>query len=191
VWRWTATGGIVALDDQLVLGKQLYFSGTSRRYLSADGNIIVVERFDSPGVYRWTEGDGFQMLPVPSGNARRVVDMTPDGKWVLGRSEQPFTAWLWSEATGTRTLTDILIAQGDGPSIAGWTGINGYGISADGRAIAGTGINPDGFREAFVIYLVPEPTSAALGLLALACFFCFRAVRNRRTNIPITTGPER
>ncbi len=54
---------------------------------------------------------------------------------------------------------------------AGWTLTTATAISADGLTIAGTGLNPDGFQEAWVAH-VPEPASVALlplaiGILAL------------------------
>ena len=44
---------------------------------------------------------------------------------------------------------------------AGWTLLEASGVSADGRTIVGTGINPDGNREAWMVTLdnVPEPSA--------------------------------
>jgi hypothetical protein len=86
-----------------------------------------------------------------------------------------------------------MISQGLGVIITGWkigegnqTGsANVYPtISADGRAIAMAGINPQGFIEGWVAYLdplvVPEPPGATLGLLALACLAYSRRAASRK-----------
>jgi hypothetical protein len=118
--------------------------------------------------------------------------MTPDGKWILGQSWVTYDGsvesagklvpWLWSNETGVVNLLAVFEQQGLGPSIAGWKslwhGISNFGrISADGRAIIGSGFNSDGFLEGWVAYLdpiaIPEPTTAALGVLTFACFGLF------------------
>jgi uncharacterized membrane protein len=152
LWRWTADSGFVVLDeatpDTSYDGPCTY----ANRWLSADGRVLVGERTRNGvgEVYRWTPESGFVVLNAPG----CVHDMTPDGTWVLGYSTGQ-DAWLWSEATGTRRLTDILIEQGDGSAIEEWTSGGGQRISADGRAIAGTWRNAHGRLEAFVAYLNP------------------------------------
>jgi hypothetical protein len=158
LWRWTSDARLVVLDegtpDTSYFGPSTY----ADRNVSTDGRVIAGGRFRNGRheAYRWTEEGGFVVLSATaSPNGTNVFDMTPDGKWVVGLTDG-FGAWLWSEPTGTRLLTDILIEQGDGPNIQGWTKGAGFRISADGRAIAGTWINPDGFDEAFVAYLDPQ-----------------------------------
>jgi hypothetical protein len=212
VWRWTEETGLVVLEEGTPeKGFQEQRLGVGQ-LLSADGSVMVGERRSPDGgqseAFRWTAETGFQQLPAPPGRLyASVKDMTPDGKWVFGQSwtNPDFVTptldrvvpWLWSEETGTLNLLEVFESQGLGPSIAGWESLwhnaaNFGRISADGRAIIGSGINPDGFLEAWVAYLdpvvVPEPTSAALAMLALAwcCLRC--ATRGCRARFTLCSG---
>jgi uncharacterized membrane protein len=205
LWRWTNETGLVVLNEGTT---ELNFVEQPTRvgqWLSADGSVLVGER-RSPDegqaeAYRWTEETGFQLIPtLPGRPFASVRDMTPDGKWIMGQSWAnpgdelaPYTLtrqvpWLWSQETGTLNLLDVFKGQGLGPNIEGWEslwrgGANWGRISANGRAILGTGVNPEGFVEGWVAYLdpiaIPEPPSAALGLLAVAC--CSLSVRSARS----------
>jgi hypothetical protein len=88
-----------------------------------------------------------------------------------------------------RRLSDVLISGG-ATGLAGWTLMDATGISADGSTIAGTGINPSGKMEAFVVTTsgqmeaafatIPEPSTTVLttlGAAGLAAAFA----RRRRT----------
>jgi uncharacterized membrane protein len=195
LWRWTEETGLVVLEEgtpEKRFQEQRYGVG---QLLSADGSVLVGDRRSADGgqseAYRWTTETGFQQLPTLSGRPYAAVrDITPDGIWVFGQSwTNPgdnllsptldrLVPWLWSEETGTLNLLEIFKNQGLGPSIEGWEslwdgGANFGRISANGRAIIGTGRNPEGFLEGWVAYLdpitSPEPTGAALALLALPC----------------------
>jgi hypothetical protein len=64
---------------------------------------------------------------------------------------------------------DVVLA-GVGIDLTGWTLTHVNGISADGNTIAGLGINPSGFSEAWVA-TIPEPSTGLLfgfGLVGLA-----------------------
>jgi uncharacterized membrane protein len=205
LWRWTKATGLVVLEEGT---PELNFIGQPPRvgkWLSADGKALVGERRSADGgqseAYRWTDETGFELFPTLPGRPNAAVrDITPDGKWVFGQcwanpgdNFAPYTLtrqvpWLWSEETGTLNLLDVFEGQGLGASIAGWESLwygnaNWGRISADGRAIIGSGYNPEGFPEAWVAYLdpiaVPEAPSAAFGMLALACCsFPFRCARS-------------
>ena len=54
-----------------------------------------------------------------------------------------------------------------GVDLTGWQLASALGISADGNAIAGYGINPSGQTEAFIA-VIPEPGTALLMGLGLA-----------------------
>jgi hypothetical protein len=193
LWRWTKGTGLVVLETgtpEKSFRDHSDISGLGQ-WLSADGSVIVGVRRAINGsnaeVYRWTEATGLEILPNFAGYPNMALrDMTPDGKWLFGQSwitydgsvesAGKFVPWLWSEETGLRNLLEVFEDQGLSPSINGWKSLwdaaaNWGRISADGRAIIGSGVNPDGYVEAWVAYLdplaVPEPTAAALALLAL------------------------
>ena len=76
-----------------------------------------------------------------------------------------------------RLLQDVLAARGF--ALSGWTLLEAQGISADGTALTGTGINPAGRIEAWyasfdvpaggvsIAAVVPEPSARALGMIGL------------------------
>ncbi|MCA9262190.1 MAG: hypothetical protein KDA60_00015 [Planctomycetales bacterium] len=189
LWRWTEETGVVILEvGRADLNFQLSRDDRySQQWLSADGSVLVGDILalddEFRSVYRWTKSVGLQMLPkLPGYSHATALDMSPDGKWVFGQSYSlPFvngdvTPWLWSDETGLVNVLDLFEVQGLGPDIEGWDqlwgqrpNLGGYGqISADARAIIGSGINPDGVFEGWVAYLdpivVPEPAGAVLAL---------------------------
>jgi uncharacterized membrane protein len=192
LWRWTAETGAVVLQDPTT---DMQFRQYAT-HLSADGSIITGERqrpnSNNFQAYRWTAGKGFETLLLPGYASSSSYDITPDGKWILGAGWLPTDSslpvaqlMLWSEDTGSISLRDVFERQGLAEITASWATLdNTYffdlpQISADGRTITGTGINPVGHPEAWVAYLdpivsVPEPTSArvlcviALGILMLS-----------------------
>lgn len=151
---WTLAG------TRTILGKlQPDDSNASASALSADGAVVVGNSYDSasqPRMFRWTLGSGMQPVPgVPtdvtasfasavSGDGRVIV-----GYWSRGASN---SAVIWDEARGMRPLAQAL-ANEYGLTLAGWTLQQANAVSADGRVIAGTGLNPQGELEAWVVRL--------------------------------------
>jgi hypothetical protein len=177
LWRWTEENGIEIVAQGTVERRfTAKPSGTTGRWLSSDGSVLVGDFRSADGrqseVYRWTEASGFEVLPGIEGRPNASVkDITPDGKWVFGRTWTDdnlghLVPFLWSEETGALNLHDVFQDQGLGPAIEGWDltknlGVQGA-ISADGRAIIGAGINPDGQIEGWVAYLDPISVEASL-----------------------------
>jgi probable HAF family extracellular repeat protein len=196
-FRWTQSGGMEGLGflDGL--------TASQATAVSADGSAVVgvahKARSDpfmwpqeSIGVaFRWTESDGMVPLEVywedtpdgrviVGGGLSRAQGVSGDGSIIVGATRfgdeftDPAEAFIWTEADGMRSLQDFLVAE-CGLDLTGWTLTDASGISADGLTIVGTGINPDGFDEAWIA-TVPEP--AALLLLA-ACWAML--LRRRRS----------
>jgi hypothetical protein len=104
-----------------------------------------------------------------------ALGVSGDGSVVVGKGADASGrgAFIWSAATGMKSLRDVLINEhGLGAALAGWTLDEATGISSDGLVIAGYGCNPQGLTEAWVVNLrppvpepVPEPASAALAAL--------------------------
>ena len=102
-----------------------------------------------------------------------------DGSTVVGQatSASGTEAFIWDSTHGMRSLQEVLITDfGLGLELAGWQLQEARGISANGLALAGFGINPLGQTEAWVVNLsteVPEPSTFILlgtGLVGLAAY---------------------
>ncbi|MCA9262728.1 MAG: hypothetical protein KDA60_02720 [Planctomycetales bacterium] len=201
LWRWTEESGLVALEE--ATPGWHFERNSNRRGISTDGSVLVGALRSNDGesvsAFRWTETHGIELLPGISGYSHSAVkDLTPDGKWLFGQSwTTPFNPgevvpWLWSEDTGSLNLLDIFEQQGLGPEMEDWTSLwdvgSGYGqISADGQAVIGSGMNPEGRLEAWVVYLdpiaVPEPSTAILLTTLLLPVFASRRTLRREVNI--------
>ncbi|CAK9078657.1 PEP-CTERM sorting domain-containing protein [Durusdinium trenchii] len=159
-FRWTSSGGMVGLGDLPGGG----FS-SSAQSVSADGAVVVGWGDSASGqeAFRWTSGSGMVGLGyLPGGFSSQAYGVSGDGSIVVGRSftSQGREAFLWDDDNGMRNLKDILTLD-YGLDLTGWTLDEARGITADGRAIVGTGTNPNGRSEAWVA-VVPEPSSFVL-----------------------------
>ncbi|MES2631754.1 MAG: PEP-CTERM sorting domain-containing protein [Pseudomonadota bacterium] len=127
--------------------------------LSADGLIaagVSGGSLNPPRMFRWATGPGMTAIPgTPSDvTAMNVRALSANGAvlvggWTRGGVE---SAVIWDEARGLRTLAQALTDERR-LTLAGWTLQRANAISADGRAIAGTGINPQGLVEGWIVRL--------------------------------------
>ncbi len=60
---------------------------------------------------------------------------------------------IWSESEGLRNLQQVLSENGMETDLEGWGLYSALDVSADGRHIVGTGYNPSGTLEAFLVRL--------------------------------------
>jgi hypothetical protein len=123
--------------------------GSSESTLSAP-NISAREAF------RWTLESGLVPLGGLDGGyfSSIAYDLSGDGSLIIGesRTDSGSEAFIWDETNGMRNLQAVL--EGDfGLDISGWTLRAALGISENGRAIVGVGINPSGFTEAWIAFL--------------------------------------
>ena len=171
-FRWTPDMGMVGLGD---LPGGFYGSGANA--ISSDGKAVVGSgRSDLSGfsieAFRWTEEQGIQPLgDLPGGSfTSEAYGVSSDGAVVFGTSERDdgFRAFAWDEQHGMRDFQEILISEfALGAELTGWSFTIASDISADGLSIVGSGINPDGNGEAYLVRLdrpltAPEPSSLAL-----------------------------
>ncbi|MCO6045112.1 PEP-CTERM sorting domain-containing protein [Aeoliella sp. ICT_H6.2] len=151
--------------------------------VSANGQVIVGRSGSSIGTqaFRWTEEDGMVGLGGLSGGTFSIAeDANFNGSIIVGRagSSTFFDPFIWDETHGMRNLESLLRDEyGLADVLAGWDLQVATAISDNGRVIIGNGINPDGYVEAWRVELVPEPSSLALGALALAAFACRQRFR--------------
>lgn len=129
--------------------------------------------------WRWTAETGVQSLGLVRGlrggqvdGQHYATDVSDDGSVVVGQvtmfvlGEQ--SAWIWTSERGTaELLQDYLQRTGDAATrsmvcpgkqssvvpCAGWKLWNIAAVSNDGTKLVGTGANPDGFFEAFLVEL--------------------------------------
>ena len=167
---WTQAAGMIGLGN-LIGGGNI-----SEAYDVSDDGSIIVGRADSDlgrDAFRWTNETGMLSLnDDPRDVTARIANaVSGDGSVIVGfgtNTSDTSTAFIWDEASGVRSLQDVLSSLD--LDLEGWTLQEAQGISADGLTIVGWGINPDGFKEAWVA-TVPEPGTGllvAFGLVALA-----------------------
>lgn len=177
-FRWTPESGMVglgAIDPEYFISEAtavsnngLWTVGTSQTPINGGSSHAT------QGVLWTPEGDIVQLgWPVEALHKNTWVrDVTNDGSMVIGNvtGVREGNAFLWTPDDGMRLLHQVLLEDYGLDTLAmGWRLNNVSGISPDGLTIVGTGRNPEGFGEPFVIRL-PTPGSLApllaAGLLA-------------------------
>jgi uncharacterized membrane protein len=115
---------------------------------------------------------------LPGGEARSEArGVSADGSVIVGRafSDAGSEAVIWTESGGLQRLSDVLTTGGI--DLTGWTLIEAFAVSADGRTIAGVAGNSENRQEAFIAR-IPEPSASLLGVGTLVAFI-LRRVRGR------------
>lgn len=161
---WTAVAGMVELPP---LNGAL---GASARGISADGAVVVgVSRLsDVPPPVGLDQATAWVLgQPHSLGNTPRN-ELIPnfanaasgDGSVIVGAGSErvgfgpgPLQAFVWTPRQGMRVLRDVLVKRGLGGALRGWRLEDATGVSADGTAIVGVGVNPKGQPEAFLASL--------------------------------------
>jgi probable HAF family extracellular repeat protein len=163
-FRWTEGTGMVGLGD-LAGGS---FSSTAAG-ISADGSVVVGRGTSALGqeAFRWTEGGGMDPLgDLPGGLFSSSASAASiDGSIIVGSGTTALgsEAFVWDAIHGMRNLKGVLESD-FGLDLTGWTLRFATGISADGTAIVGDGIDPDGHNIAWV-FRTRVPDSGGTGLL--------------------------
>jgi probable HAF family extracellular repeat protein len=131
--------------------------------VSGDGSVVVgysSHSTSSNQAFRWTEATGMQglgFLPGPVEGYSEAHAVSADGSVIVGSSEEAF---VWDAGHGMGSLRDVLDRAG--ADVSGWRLGSAYAISADGLAIAGSGLNPSGQTEAWVaVFAEPIPPQCA------------------------------
>lgn len=158
-FRWTQADGIVGLGD---LGGTLPFAVSEAYGISADGNVVVGgarDGADQDQAFRWTSAGGMEGIGIlPGETINAAGDASADGSVIVGIARGFFTdrdtAFIWTRDAGLRNLKDVL--QDDYQlDLSGWTLVAATAVSDDGQTVAGYGVGPSGFQEAWVATLGP------------------------------------
>jgi uncharacterized membrane protein len=195
-FRWTSAGTVA-------LGTLTGGQGRSGALaVSPDGSVIVgyssSATFRSP--FRWVQGQGMQELGMPAGATDgRALALNPDGSVVAGFywANNADHAFIWDQAHGTRDLQLVLEQQGSSGELLQWSLQRATGVSADGRSIAGYGIDPQGRTQAFLARIgLPcyancdaSTTPPVLNVLDFNCFINRFIAGDSWANCDDSTGP--
>jgi probable HAF family extracellular repeat protein len=134
------------------------FGGTysSANGVSADGSVVVGYSGLASGGYRafrWSNGVMANLGTANGGTNSYGTAVSADGSVVVGASNttsnSAYRAMRWTAATGMRLIGDLLTASG--VNTTGWVLTVANGVSGDGSVIAGTGTNPSGNTEAWIV----------------------------------------
>lgn len=159
-FHWTAATGMLSLG--LTPGD----TSSDARSVSRDGKVVVGQVSGPTGAFasRWTAASGLVRLPqVPGAQISGAVATSGDGKVAVGFANLSgeLATWLWSEADGTRLISEILAAQG--VDLSGWYLEYVSAISADGKTILGSGNAPGVGRTGWLVTLPERLTNRPAG----------------------------
>ena len=156
-FRWE--NGVASFLGDLPGGR---YSSVARA-VSADGLVVVGSSNSGKNcdedrctdeAYRWEDGVMMGLgRTEPQFSGSEALDVSADGSVIVGVL-RGFSAFIWDEANGMRSLQSVLIDD-FGLDLTGWTLRTATGISADGLAIVGVGFNPDGLPEGWIAVLPP------------------------------------
>lgn len=168
-FRWDEVAGIAGLG-YLAGGEPFSVANA----VSGDGSVIIGQSSSLLGTetFRWTADGGMVGLGDLDGGDFESdgLAVSSNGNVIVGQGTTATgaAAFMWTPDRGMRLLEDVLITD-YGLDLTGWSLTTATGISADGKTIVGTGINPAGVQEAFVA-VVPEPSTFAMAVLGMALF---------------------
>ena len=123
---------------------------------SSDGSVAVGQAFMPPfslSAFRWTAAGGMEAVGPESSDCRACnADGTVVGGSRFNFGTAGLIAWIRVGDAPWSDLKDYLIAeQGLGAQLEGWRLETVQDISADGRTIVGSGFNPEGCEQGFLV----------------------------------------
>ena len=182
-FRWTELSGMVGLGG---LSDADYDSEAID--VSADGSVIVgiADFEDGEQAFHWTQENGMVGLGfVPTSPVfSRPNAVSGNGEIIIGRyGENRNRSFIWDKVNDMQDLETFLIENFElGEALAGWQLNDANDISADGTSIVGSGINPDGRQQSWLVRFdsplnVPEPSCVSLFLVCLSLLYINRPRR--------------
>jgi len=166
-FRWTSGTGMVGLG--YLSGTRSSFHDSYADWVSSDGSIIVGESKNDDGndeAFRWTESTGMVGLGMlPERSESRALAASSNASVIVGKADGTCLdfaspcltkAFIWDEVHGMRDLKHVLVSD-FGLALTSWTLELAEDISEDGLTIVGTGTNPDGNSEGWIVTLPHYP----------------------------------
>lgn len=156
---WSEARGLTGLGD--VPGGMFYAIAWA---ISANGSTVGGAARTTFGsndeAFLWSESDGFVRPDTLHGMGftNTFEAVTGDGRIAVGSSW--IGAVVWDATNGLRFLEDVLVTD-FGLDLAGWRLWSANDITPDGRVLVGTGTNPAGMGEAWIVRLPDSITRAA------------------------------
>jgi probable HAF family extracellular repeat protein len=161
--RWQDGASSLALGDFSSCGGDL--RGGNGLAISRDGKVLIGVAYPKGGscvfydeafdAFRWTAERGLEQLERPNGfGGSRPEAISADGALIGGSSRinDESVGYLWNQFGRAWKASDVLSAQG--ADISHWKSILSInGVSDNGLALAGIGLNIDGKEEAFLAHL--------------------------------------
>jgi probable HAF family extracellular repeat protein len=151
-FRWTAEEGMVDLGSvpNCAIPNQSPPQHDAFA-ISSDGKVIAGRvqncSFGNTRSWSWTALGGFVLLPGLHGPSA----ISSDGSVIAGRDRDGAAA-VWNARSGTRPFQDVLTRE-FGLDLSGWELTNINGVSDDGTVYVGSGKNPGGLGEAWIVSL--------------------------------------
>lgn len=154
-FRWDAINGLIGVGD--LAGGEV----RSRAVGVSDDGAVVTGTGSSASfgseAFRWTAATGIVGLgTLPGGSRSEGTQVSGDGSTILGSTDQG--AFIWSQSSGMRKLSDVL-AAGGAVNLSGWNLDDILDVSYDGTRILGRG-NKGLFLADLVADPVPVPPEA-------------------------------
>ena len=149
---WTPASGRVLLGD--LAGGSVQ---SSPQAVSADGLVVVGYSSSTLGseAFRWVNGVMTGMGDLPGGVVgSNALDISDDGSIIVGTGTTALgsEAFFWNGGS-MFNLREVLAAK-LGVPLENWRLTAAAGVSADGRTVAGSAINPVGQLEAWRAQLI-------------------------------------
>lgn len=199
-YRWHVTDGLQVIGLPGWPSSPNPYGGAY--HISGDGQIIY-GRDQKTGAWIWTEPSGFALLPSAGANTDVFVHaLSRDGSTLVGdlffwNTPRPLInvteAAIWRRtAAGYERFYVADALRHHGVDLQGWRLTQAFDVSADGRTLIGTGINPQGVEKSWYAVLdgvlTPEPASAVMaiaGICASVGVMRAQAATSRRLRRPL------
>jgi probable HAF family extracellular repeat protein len=144
-------------NDPVGLG---YLPGDDRSeaWAISDDKLVVVGwsglATGQSQAFRWTQQIGMVGLGRlnPQDTDSTALGVSQNGSVVVGKSfsDTSSEAFIWRIGQGLQSLKEVLTTEYK-LDLTGWQLLSAYGISDDGKVITGTGVNPSGNDEGWIV----------------------------------------